>query len=163
MLYELVTDGVRLARGTATRLLVNDRADVAAAAGADGVHLTTSSLPVAVVRRAFHSEFLIGVSTHSLGEARAARDGGADFVVYGPIFETASKKKYGEALGLTSLAEICAELSPFPVFALGGVTPDKVADCVRSGAAGVAGIGMFDDADRLSNVVKSIRANLSSS
>lgn len=164
VLYQLTADAVRLTRGSSTRLLVNDRADIAAAAGADGVHLATSSLPAEVVWRAFGSEldaeFLIGVSTHSLAEARAARDGGADFVVYGPVFETASKQKYGEAFGLSSLAEVCAELAPFPVFALGGVTPDRVADCVRAGAQGVAAIGMFDDAERLAEVVKSIRERL---
>src|SRR5215213_3988547 len=90
MLYELATNAARLTRGSDTRLLVNDRADIARAAGADGVHLTTRSLEAAVVRRAFGEDFLIGVSAHSLEEARAARDGGADFAVFGPVFDTPS-------------------------------------------------------------------------
>src|SRR5205823_4157417 len=75
-------------RGTTTRLLVNDRADIARAAGADGVQLTTRSLPAHIVRRAFGANFLIGVSTHTLAEARAARTDGADFAVFGPLFDT---------------------------------------------------------------------------
>ncbi|HEX7773081.1 MAG TPA: thiamine phosphate synthase, partial [Pyrinomonadaceae bacterium] len=89
-LYELATRAAEITRNSKTRLLVNDRADIARAAGADGVHLTSQSLPADVVRNIFGPEFLIGVSTHSLDEARAARDGGADFVVFGPVFETES-------------------------------------------------------------------------
>src|SRR6185369_14410224 len=86
-LYELTSRAAEITRGSKTRLLVNDRSDIARAAGADGVHLTSQSLPADVVRNMFGSEFLIGVSTHSLDESRAARNGGADFVVFGPVFE----------------------------------------------------------------------------
>lgn len=157
MLYELAVTAAGITSGSATRLLINDRFDVAAATGADGVHLTTSSLRADVVRRAFGDKFLIGVSTHSLAEANLARRGGADFVVFGPVFETASKKEFGEAQGLDTLARVSSELAPFPVLALGGVTADNAADCVRSGARGVAAIRMFDDPERLGEVVESIR------
>src|ERR1051326_6667780 len=83
VLYRLVCRAVEITRGSATRLLVNDRFDVARAAGADGVHLTSTSLPSRVVREVCGPELLIGASTHSLAEARAARDGGADFIVFG--------------------------------------------------------------------------------
>src|SRR6185369_15178481 len=82
-LYELVVGAVSITRGSKTRLLVNDRVDVARAAGADGVHLTAHSLPADVVRSTCGPDFLIGVSTHSREEAQAARAGGADFVVFG--------------------------------------------------------------------------------
>ena len=75
VLYELVVRAAEITHGSRTRLLVNDRSDIARAAGADGVHLTTQSLPAEVVRNIFGAEFLIGVSTHSLDEARGARDG----------------------------------------------------------------------------------------
>ena len=161
VLYELARKAAGVTRGSATRLLVNDRADVAAAAGADGVHLTTTSLKADAVRLAFGEEFLIGVSTHSLAEASLAHRDGADFVVFGPIFETETKKQYGEAQGLNNLARVSAELTPCPVLALGGVTAGNVADCVRAGASGVAAIRMFDDPEWLGDVVNAIRAGLS--
>ncbi len=158
VLYELAANAAGVTKGSATRLLINDRADVAAAAGADGVHLTTTSIRADVVRSAFGGEFLIGVSTHSLAEAGLARRGGADFVVFGPVFDTAAKKQYGQAQGLNYLARVSAELAPFPVLALGGLTTGNVADCVRAGARGVAAIRMFDDPERLGDVVNAIRA-----
>src|ERR1051325_2448464 len=120
VLQDLATRAAQLTRGTATKLLINDRPDVAAAAGADGVHLTSQSLPASVVRRDFGQEFIIGVSTHSLEEARAAK-GGADFVVFGPVFPTPSKANYGSPAGLEQLASVCDALQPFPVLAIGGV------------------------------------------
>ncbi len=75
-------------------------------------------------------------------------------------FETASKKEYGDAQGLTDLARVSSELAPFPVLALGGVTTGNVADCIRAGARGVAAIGMFDDPERLGEIVDAIRAAL---
>ncbi len=83
VLFELTTRAVSIAQTTRTRVLVNDRADIAASAGAHGVHLTTQSLEPAVVRQAFGDKFLIGSSTHSLEEARRARESGADFIVFG--------------------------------------------------------------------------------
>jgi thiamine-phosphate pyrophosphorylase len=139
-----------------TRVLVNDRADVARAAGCDGVHLTTSSLGAVAVRRAFGEEFLIGVSTHTLQEARAARDGGADFAVFGPVFDTPSKRAYGRPVGVEALAKAALELSPFPLVALGGVGEAQVKDVCEAGAAGVAGIRLFSDGQNLAQIVHHI-------
>jgi len=147
--FELVARAVEIVRGSRTRLLVNDRSDIARAAGADGVHLTTQSLPVAVVRNICGAEFLIGVSTHSLDEACAVRAAGADFVVFGPVFDTESKRTYGEPQGLDKLAEVARELAKFPVVAIGGITLDNVAECFQAGARGVAAIGMFSDAEKM--------------
>ena len=154
VLYELAARAVALTHGSPTRLLINDRADIAQAAGADGVHLTASSLEAAIVRSTFGADFLIGVSTHSLSEARAARDGGADFAVFGPVFETATKMVYGEPVGLGKLADVARELSPFPIIALGGVTLTNVWDCVRAGASGIAGISLFSQGDDLQRIVR---------
>lgn len=157
-LYDLVTRAVEITSGTGTRLLVNDRADIAQAAGADGVHLTTQSLPPEVVRQTCGPEFLIGVSTHSREEARAAQQAGADFVVFGPIFETESKLAFGEPQGLEKLKELTSELREFPVLAIGGVTLDNVGACFKAGASGVAAIRLLNDAERLPPVVELIRS-----
>ena len=149
VLYELVARAAEITRGSNTRLLVNDRSDIARAAGADGVHLTTQSLPPEVVRSLFGSEFLIGVSTHSLDEARAARAGGADFVVFGPVFETESKRAFGEPQGLNKLAEVTRELGEFPVVAIGGITLDNVDECFQAGARGIAAIRLLNDTENL--------------
>src|SRR5712675_1710566 len=104
------------------RILANDRADIARAAGADGVHLTTQSLPAGQVRETYGSEFLIGVSTHSLEEAHAARGEGANLAVFGPVFKTESKVGLGDPQGLEELRKVAAELKDFPILAIGGVS-----------------------------------------
>jgi thiamine-phosphate pyrophosphorylase len=144
VLYELILRAVEIARGSLTRVLINDRADIALAAGADGVHLTARSLPADVVRSMCGPEFLIGVSTHSLAEARAAQVGGADFVVFGPIFDTESKRAFGEPQGLDKLREVTSELGEFPVLAIGGITHENSAACIEAGASGFAGISLFE-------------------
>ena len=157
MLYELVARAVEITRGSDTRLLVNDRSDIARAAGADGVHLTTQSLPADVVRKIYGPEFLIGVSTHSSEEARAAKTRGADFVVFGPVFDTESKREFGAPQGLEKLQEITNELGEFPVVAIGGITLDNVAACFSAGASGVAAIRLLSDAERMSSIVEVIK------
>jgi thiamine-phosphate pyrophosphorylase len=139
-----------------TSLLINDRADIAACAGA-GVHLTTRSMKADTVRRAFGAQMLIGASTHSLDEARAAASEGADFIVFGPVFETESKKKYGPPLGLAALREVTREVT-IPVIALGGIKPDNLQDALGAGAAGVAAISMFIETDDLRQLVGQIKA-----
>lgn len=160
-LYELARAAADIARGSATRVLVNDRADVARASGCDGVHLTTRSLEARVVRRAFGEDFLIGVSAHTPGEAREARAGGADFAVFGPVFDTPSKRAHGAPVGLGALRDAALELSPFPLVALGGVGESNAAEVMRAGAAGVAGIRLFAAGQNLArtvHLIESLRA-----
>ena len=157
VLFELSEQSAALTRGSATRLLVNDRADVAAAAGADGVHLTTQSINAKTIRRTFGEDFLIGVSTHSLAEAEVAKRDGADFVVFGPVFATPSKENYGLPAELAKLECVAKELSPFPVLALGGVDVTNARACLRAGASGIAGISLFQESDRISEVVRKLR------
>jgi thiamine-phosphate pyrophosphorylase len=149
VLFELVERAGDLTRGTNTRLLVNDRADVAVGAGADGVHLTTQSLDAAMIRKTFGKEVLIGTSTHSLAAARFAQEQGADFVVFGPVFETQSKKSFGPPVGLEKLTDVARELRGFPVLALGGISVANAADCFAAGAQGIAGITLFSDPQTL--------------
>ena len=145
MLYELATRAAAITRGTATRLLVNDRLDIARAAGADGVHLTTRSLPAKVVRSICGDHFLIGVSTHSLETALNARAEDADFIVFGPVFETPSKQIYGEPQGLEKLREVTKALEGFPVIAIGGINRENADECFRAGASGFAAIRLFNE------------------
>ena len=157
VLYELTTRAAEITRGSKTRLLVNDRSDIARAAGADGVQLTTHSLPADVVRRIYGPEFLIGVSTHSLEAARVAVKAGADFVVFGPVFETESKRVYGAPQGLEKLREVTTELREFPVVAIGGITLDNVERCFAAGASGVAAIRLLNDIGSMELTVEQIR------
>ncbi len=157
VLCALVSEGARLTRDNHTKLLVNDRADIALGAGADGVHLTAQSLDATTIRRTFGAEFLIGASTHSLDEARAARDQGADFVVFGPVFETESKRGFGPAKGVAELAAVVREIREFPVLALGGVSLANAAKCLAVGAHGLAGIGLFDEPANFGKLCSAIR------
>ena len=157
VLFELSEQSAALTRGSATRLLVNDRADVAAAAGADGVHLTTQSIDAETIRRTFGKDFLIGVSTHSLADAEVAKEVGADFAVFGPVFATTSKENYGLPAGLAKLERVAKELAPFPVLALGGVDVTNARECLQASASGIAGISLFAEPNRISEVARKLR------
>jgi len=157
VLFGLCEQAVRLTSGTATRLLVNDRADIAAGVGVDGVHLTTQSIDIGTIRKTFGDDFLIGASTHVLDEARAAKDCDADFVVFGPVFETVSKQQYGAPVGVKLLSAVARELDPFPVIALGGITPANAQSCIKAGASGVAGISIFGDYETIASIGHSFK------
>jgi len=166
VLYELARRAAELTRGTQTRLLINDRADIALAAGADGVHLTTRSLDPLVVRRIAPRDFLIGVSTHTLSEAQTASASDADFAVFGPVFDTPAKHA-GDAPppppplppppGLEGLREAAHALAPFPLVALGGITRESIRPVIQAGAQGVAAIRLFSDESELDAVVNELR------
>jgi thiamine-phosphate pyrophosphorylase len=134
-------------RAHGARLLINDRADVALAAGADGVQRAYSSLPVTALRAITPRGFLVGASTHSLGEARQAEADGADFIVFGPVYDTPSKRAYGPPQGLAALEGVAGALAR-PVIAVGGLTPARVAEVLAAGAAGVAVIRDIYAAER---------------
>jgi thiamine-phosphate pyrophosphorylase len=119
------------------RLLINDRIDLAMAVEADGVHLRASSMPVSAARRLLGSHRLIGVSTHSLSDVVKAEGEGADFVVLGPVYDTPSKRSYGEPIGLSAVEKATARCR-VPVFAIGGVSGDRMAELRHAGASGVA-------------------------
>jgi thiamine-phosphate pyrophosphorylase len=155
--FELTEAVVSIARGSGTRVLVNDRADIAAMAGADGVHLTTRSLTTDVIRKTFGAKFLIGVSTHSVVEARVAYSQGADFAVFGPVFPSPAKAMYGSPLGPQKLAEAARDLGHFPILALGGISVENAKECLQAGASGIAGISLFGEPSRLAETVETIR------
>ncbi|HYP02299.1 MAG TPA: thiamine phosphate synthase [Pyrinomonadaceae bacterium] len=157
VLYELTRRAADLTRGSHTRLLVNDRADIALAARADGVHLTTRSLSPLVVRDIAPQDFLIGVSTHTLAEAQTARMSDADFAVFGPVFDTPSKHDYGQPLGLVRLREAAHALAPFPLLALGGITRATIPQVIEAGARGIAAIRLFEDESELDTIVNELK------
>ena len=134
---------------TEARVLVNDRLDVALAAGAAGVHLGGASVPAREAVRWLQKSnppagFRIGVSCHRREEAREAEDAGASYVYFGPVFDTPSKKSYGPPQGIVRLAQVCSAVR-IPVIAIGGVNERNATQCVRAGAAGIAAIRMFQE------------------
>jgi thiamine-phosphate pyrophosphorylase len=136
-LYALALEMRQLTQAYGARLLINDRIDVALAVNADGVHLTTVSLPTNIARQLLGPDRLIGVSTHNPAEAQAAAEGGADFVVFGPVFFTPSKAPYGQPVGLDALRAVRAEV-PIPILAIGGVQKANLDQVLAAGADGIA-------------------------
>jgi len=146
------------------KIIVNDRMDIALAAGADGVHLGGESLAVNEINKVrasgvFSEGFLIGCSCHSMEDAQKAERDGADYVYFGPIFETPAKIKFGAPQGIDRLKEVSSSVS-IPVIAIGGIGVEDAADCVRAGAAGVAAIRMFQAAKDLRGEVARLRKQL---
>lgn len=127
-------------------LIVNDRVDVALAVGAHGVQRTHASLAVDELRVVADKRVRVGASVHSLEDARDAAARGADWLFFGPVYDTPSKRPYGAPQGLAALERVAAAV-PVPVVAIGGITPDRVADVRRAGARGVAVISAILFAD----------------
>jgi thiamine-phosphate pyrophosphorylase len=158
-----------VAAGSGARLIVNDRVDVALGAGAAGVHLGRESLGARDVVRWCRSgnapaDFLVGVSCHSLEEAREAECADAAYIFFGPVFDTPSKRGMGEPQGVARLGEICCGVA-IPVLAIGGVSEKNAGECIRAGAAGIAAIRMFQDArdaEALKGAVRRLHAQGSS-
>ena len=145
-LYPLALEMRQLTQTYGAHLLINDRIDVALAVDADGVHLTTTSLPASIARRVLGPERLIGVSTHTLTEAQVAADEGADFLVFGPVFFTPSKAPYGEPVGLDALRAVRAAVN-VPILAIGGIKKANLDQVLAVGADGIAVISAIISAD----------------
>jgi len=140
-LFSLAQKAADMVLPTGTRLLINERADIALAAGLHGVHLPESGCPPDKIR-AVAPDLLIGCSVHSSSSAIIAEHSGADYLLFGPVFDTPSKRKYGAPQGLDKLGKLCRSTT-LPVFAVGGITPQNVSHCMREGAYGAAGISIF--------------------
>jgi thiamine-phosphate pyrophosphorylase len=146
---------LRRAMPPAVQLHINGRPDIAVSSSADGVHFPAAGLPIAEVRRGFGSSFLIGRSTHSLAEVKAAHKEGADFVFLGPIFDSPAKRKYGRPLGLGILEE--STKIGVPVYAIGGISVHRIEQVASAGATGAAGIREFQQIDHLRDLVRTAR------
>jgi thiamine-phosphate pyrophosphorylase len=152
--------------GTQTRIVVNDRLEVALTEHTGGVHLGENSLPVLDVCKwlaarpdlAERDKFLVGVSCHSVQAALSAARDGADYIFFGPVFATPFKASFGAPQGVQRLAEVCSAVS-IAVLAIGGITLDNGPDCFAAGAAGIAAIRLFQDAKNLASVVTDLRAS----
>jgi thiamine-phosphate pyrophosphorylase len=147
---------VQIALGSKTRVVINDRLDIALASGADGVQLRGDSIAVAAARRLAPPGYLVGRSIHRVDEAIAAGD--ADYLVAGTVFATTSKGDLRRVLGAEGLRAITAAASA-PVLAIGGMTLENIAEAATAGAAGVAAIGLFatTDSDSMRAVVEAAR------
>ena len=139
-LAALVTALLAATRGTATRIIVNDRLDVALACGAAGVHLRGDSIPIADARQLAPAGFLVGRSVHRVEEAIAAA--GADYLIAGTVFATASKPADAPLLGIAGLRAMVAAVSR-PILAIGGVDEQRAGEVAAAGASGFAAIGLF--------------------
>jgi thiamine-phosphate pyrophosphorylase len=149
-LERLAGDAVAIVRAScgSTRLLINSRTDVALAVKADGVHLRSADITSENIREIWHKsgsdqEPVVAISCHTEGEVVRAAESGADFAVFGPVFE--KRNAYGEPTGIDQLRSVCRHT--IPVLALGGVTKANAATCVEAGAVGVAGIRLFQEGD----------------
>jgi thiamine-phosphate diphosphorylase len=161
-LMALVREALTAVRHTAARILINDRVDIALAAGAAGVQLRGDSVDAARVRGMVPHGFVIGRSIHDPGEAAAVRDG--DFLVFGTVFPSAGKAPGYRFAGVELLRDACAR-SRLPVLAIGGVDETNALTVAGSGAAGIAAVGMFMAArpvGELESVVRAIRAAFAS-
>jgi thiamine-phosphate pyrophosphorylase len=153
-------------KGNPSRILINDRLDVALSEHAGGVHLGEHSLPVHDVCEWLdvrfnldeRDKFLVGVSCHSVQGSVSAAHEGADYIFFGPVFATPSKASFGAPQGLQRLAEVCSAVT-IPVLGIGGITRANASDCVAAGAAGIAAIRLFQDAENLASLVIRLRAS----
>lgn len=137
------------------RLFINNRFDIALAVGADGVHLAQDSIPAEAVRKAVKGKLLIGVSAHSLKEAKSAQKAGADFITLGPIYRTPSKLNYGSPLGINTLKKVSMGIR-VPVFAIGGVKGRKIKELKKTGTYGVAVISEIFEASDIQKKTKEL-------
>ncbi|MBM3162338.1 MAG: thiamine phosphate synthase [Chlorobi bacterium] len=142
------------AAGTGAKILVNERADIAAAAALDGVHLQESSCPADKLR-SLKGAMLTGKSTHSPDSAMRAVDEGVDYLVFGPVFDTPSKRRFGSPQGTEKLHVVCRTV-PVPVFAIGGISPENAALCRSAGAHGIAAISLFNDTSKFPELLKTL-------
>jgi thiamine-phosphate pyrophosphorylase len=158
-LYELAGALLRRTREHGVRLLINDRIDIALATGADGVHLPGDSFEIEDARALLGPHKIIGVSTHSIEQAQRAATAGADFVVFGPIFDTPSKRRFGAPLGLDRLREVVRAID-VPAIAIGGIDSSNAAEVGATGCAGVAVIRAVLAASKPETAARDLRAAL---
>jgi thiamine-phosphate diphosphorylase len=155
-LLGITSRAVALARGTGSRILVNDRADVAIAAGAAGVHLRGDSFDATRLRPVAPAGFLIGRSVHNRDEAAAAQAEGCDYVLFGTVFSSSSKPEDHEVAGVAALRDLAGSVQ-LPVLAIGGISLANVTQVAQAGASGIAAISLFENEASLAATVAELR------
>lgn len=156
-LFEFVVEVIAAVRPFGARVLVNDRIDVALAAGADGVHLKSDGPSVTDVRAIVATGLVVGRSVHTQDEARAVEAvGGCDYLLFGTVFHSQSKPDDHRLAGLDGLRRACAAVS-LPVLAIGGITAARAREARGAGAAGVAAISLFAEAGDIAAVTAAVR------
>jgi len=160
-LLELSLKSRAITAKTRTKLIINDRLDIATLCRANGVHSPEKGIDAKYVKK-FGKNFLAGKSVHSEKQATEAEKAGFDYLLFGPVFRTKSKVKYGKPQGINKLKKVC-DLVSIPVYAVGGINPARVKKCIDAGASGIAGIGSFmksSDINRTVNEFKSVLGEL---
>jgi len=145
-LYALAVQLKAICQKSDCRLFINDRIDIANSVKAGGLHLPANGISPEHTRKLLSSDMLLGISTHSVTEAMVAEQAGVDYIIFGPVYPTASKLQYGAPLGLRSLHKVVGSVQ-IPVFAIGGITPRRAAECRSAGAHGIAVISAILSAD----------------
>lgn len=136
--YNSVIECIQAAEATGTKIIVNDRVDIATAAGANGVHLGQMDLPPAEARKLLGEEALIGISTHSIEQVRQALEMPVDYIAFGPIWPTRTKENPDPIVGLAMLIEVKRIAGPLPVVAIGGINASNLAATLSTGADSAA-------------------------
>lgn len=155
-LIEVARLARRICDAAGIPLIVNDRVDVALVVGADGVHLGQRDLPLGDARRIAGARLWIGVSTHDVEQVRAACAAGADYLGFGPVFPTATKRDPDPVQGVAGLRAAVAAAGPTPIVAIGGITPARAREVYAAGAAAVCAIGAVNDAPDVTRAVREI-------
>jgi thiamine-phosphate pyrophosphorylase len=158
---ELLTLAKKLKKAAqkhSVKLIINDRLDIALLSKADGIHSPENGIKTKDVKK-FNKKLIAGKSTHSVKSAIAAENNGYDYIITGPVFRTASKIKYGKPLGLSLLKEICHSVK-IPVFAVGGINPERAEKCIKAGAHGVAVISAIFKSKNIKKTVLEFKKSL---
>lgn len=157
-LFRLAATAREIPRPAGSRLLVSERMDIALAAGLDGVHLPEEACPTGRLRSAAPA-LVFGRSVHSTAAALEAEASGADYLFFSPVWDTPSKRPFGPPQGTEKLREVCRAVS-IPVFALGGISIEKVGECMECGAWGIAAIGLFSRSAELLTTLETIERTI---
>lgn len=153
--YEMTLLVKSLMHDSNSLLFLNERFDITLATGADGTHFPENSTPLGKVRAAA-PDMLLGKSTHSLQSALSAEAEGADYLIFGPVFDTPLKKRYGSPMGLEKLEKVSRNVS-IPVYAIGGITPANTRQCLDHGAYGIAALSIFHISEDLSVTLENFK------
>jgi thiamine-phosphate diphosphorylase len=155
-LLRFVEEVIAAVRAAGTLVLLNDRSDIALAAGADGVHLKSDGPAVDDVRRLVSPDFMVGRSVHSMPEAESVAATACDYLLFGTIFHSSSKPGDHPTTGVDALAAVCRSVTK-PVLAIGGITVDRAAEIAAAGAAGMAAISLFSESRDIAGTVRALR------